>query len=161
MLKGSFFKTGIVSSIAKSDEIMKISHLAFSPEIMGADILEKLSLTTEKSLFVSTKESPHVVPMRYLLKESFSLFYRTGIVSSVAKSDEISKITHLAFSPEIMGADILEKLSLTAEKSLFAWGTAQGTLFNEQNEQLLRILKIDTPPFKYISKEITTRWLPP
>ena len=40
------------------------------------------------------------------------------------------------FSPEIMGADILEKLSLTAEKSLFAWGTAQGTLFNEQNEQL-------------------------
>ena len=62
MLKGSFFKTGIVSSVAKSDEISKIAHLAFSPEIMGADILEKLSLTTEKSLFVSTKESPHAVP---------------------------------------------------------------------------------------------------
>ena len=29
----------------------------------------------------------------------------------------MSKITHLAFSPEIMGADILEKLSLTAEVS--------------------------------------------
>ena len=66
-------------------------------------------------------------------------FFKTGIVSSVAKSDQIGKITHLAFSPEIMGADILEKLSVTAEKSLFAWGTAQGTLFNEQNEQLLRI----------------------
>ena len=78
-------------------------------------------------------------PVCYLLKESFSLFYRTGIVSSVAKSDEIGKIAHLAFSPEIMGADILEKLSLTAERSLFAPGTAQGTLFNEQNEQLLRI----------------------
>ena len=44
MLKGSFFKTGIVSSIAQSDEIGKIAHLAFSREIMGADILEKLSL---------------------------------------------------------------------------------------------------------------------
>ena len=53
----------------------------------------------------------------------------------IAKSDEIRKITHLVFSREIMGADILEKLCLTAEKSLFAWGT----LFNEQNEQLLRI----------------------
>ena len=62
ILKGSFFKTGIISSIAKSDEIGKITHLAFSPEIMGADILEKLSLTADKSLFVSTKESPHVVP---------------------------------------------------------------------------------------------------
>ena len=28
----------------------KIAHLAFSLEIMGADILEKLSLTNEKSL---------------------------------------------------------------------------------------------------------------
>ena len=44
MLKRSFFKTGIVSSIAKSDEIGKIAHLAFSREIMGANILEKLSL---------------------------------------------------------------------------------------------------------------------
>ena len=72
--------------------------------------------------------------MWYLLKESFSLFYRTGIVSSIAKSDEIGTIAHLTFSPEIMGADILEKLSLTAEKSLFAWGTARGTLFNERNK---------------------------
>ena len=46
MLKGSFLKTGIISSIAKSDEIGKISHLAFSREIMGADILEKLSFIT-------------------------------------------------------------------------------------------------------------------
>ena len=46
MLKGSFFKTGIVSSIAKSDEISKIAHLTFSREIMGADILEKLSFIT-------------------------------------------------------------------------------------------------------------------
>ena len=43
MLKGSFFKTGIISSVAKSDEICKIAHLMFSCEIMGADILEKLS----------------------------------------------------------------------------------------------------------------------
>ena len=35
-----------------------------------------------------------------------------------------------------MGADILEKLSLTAEKSLLAWGT----LFDEQNVQLLGVL---------------------
>ena len=42
-LKG-VFKTGIVSSIAKSDEIGKIAHLTFSHENMGADILEKLSL---------------------------------------------------------------------------------------------------------------------
>ena len=48
-------------------------------------------------------------------------------IPSIAKSDEISKITHLTFSREIMGDDILEKLSLTTEKSLFAWGT----LFNE------------------------------
>ena len=59
-----------------------------------------------------------------------TLFYRTGIVLSIAKSDEIGKIAHLAFSRENMGADILEKLSLTAEKSLLAWGT----LFNERNE---------------------------
>ena len=62
-------------------------------------------------------------PMWYLLKESFSLFYRTGIISSIAKSDEIGKIAHLAFSSEIMGADMLEKFSLTTEKSLFAQGT--------------------------------------
>ena len=72
------------------------------------------------------------VPM---LKRSFPIlkgsFFKTGIVSSVAKSGEIGKIAHLAFSPEIMGADILEKLSLSAEKSLFAWGLAWGTLFNE------------------------------
>ena len=42
MLKGIFFKTGIISSIAKSDEIGKIRHLMFSRKIMGADILEKL-----------------------------------------------------------------------------------------------------------------------
>ena len=48
-------------------------------------------------------------------------------IPSVAKSDEIGKIAHLAFSREIMVADILEKLSLTTEKSLFAWGT----LFNK------------------------------
>ena len=47
-------------------------------------------------------------------------------IPSIAKSDEIGKIAHLAFSREIMGADILEKLSLTAKKSLFAWGTARG-----------------------------------
>ena len=46
MLKGSFFKTGIVSSVAKSYKIGKIAHLAFSREIMGADILEKLSFIT-------------------------------------------------------------------------------------------------------------------
>ena len=46
MLKGSFFKTGIISSVAKSDKIGKITHLAFSHEIMGADILEKLSFIT-------------------------------------------------------------------------------------------------------------------
>ena len=51
--KGSFTKQISYPSIAKSDEIGKIAHLAFSLEIMGADILEKLSLTTEKSLFVS------------------------------------------------------------------------------------------------------------
>ena len=38
-LKG-VFKTGIVSSIAKSDEIGKIAHLAFFRKNMGADILE-------------------------------------------------------------------------------------------------------------------------
>ena len=133
-----FYRTGIVSSIAKSDKIGKITHLAFSLEIMGADILEKLSLTAEKSLF----------PMRYFLKESFSLlyiamlkgsFFKTGIISSVAKSDEIGKIAYLAFSLEIMGADILENLSLTVEKSLFALGTAWGTLFNECNEQFLTL----------------------
>ena len=31
-------------------------------------------------------------------------------IPSIAKSDEIGKITHLAFSREIIGADILEKL---------------------------------------------------
>ena len=67
-------------------------------------------------------------------------FFKTGIVSSIAKKDEISKIIHLTFSPEIMGADILEKLSFTAEKSLFAWETAQGTLFNKQNVWLLEVL---------------------
>ena len=46
MLKGSFFKTGIISSVAKSDEIGRKAHLAFSCEIMGADILEKLSFIT-------------------------------------------------------------------------------------------------------------------
>ena len=50
MLKGSFFKTGIISSIAKSDDIGKITHLASSHEIMGADILEKLSLNSLLSL---------------------------------------------------------------------------------------------------------------
>ena len=44
-LKG-VFKTGIVLSVAKSDEIGKITHLAFSREIMGANILEKLSLNS-------------------------------------------------------------------------------------------------------------------
>ena len=44
-LKG-VFKTGIVSSIAKSDEIGKITHLTFSHENMGTDILEKLSFIT-------------------------------------------------------------------------------------------------------------------
>ena len=52
MLKGSFFKTGIISSIAKSDEIGKITHPAFYREIMGADILEKLSLNSLLSLCV-------------------------------------------------------------------------------------------------------------
>ena len=46
MLKGSFFKTGIISSVAKSDEIGKIAHLTFSRKTMGADILEKLSLNS-------------------------------------------------------------------------------------------------------------------
>ena len=44
-LKG-VFKTGIVFIIAKSDEIDKKAHLAFSHEIMGAAILEKLSFIT-------------------------------------------------------------------------------------------------------------------
>ena len=51
-LKG-VFKTGIVFIIAKSDEIDKKAHLMFSREIMGADILEKLSL---KLSFIT----PHV-----------------------------------------------------------------------------------------------------
>ena len=50
-LKG-VFKTGIVSSVAKSDEIGKIAHLTFSRENMGADILEKLSLNSLLSLRV-------------------------------------------------------------------------------------------------------------
>ena len=48
-LKG-VFKTGIISSVAKSDKIGKIAHLAFSHENMGADILEKLSLNSILSL---------------------------------------------------------------------------------------------------------------
>ena len=70
-----------------------------------------------------------------MLKRNFPMLkgssFKTGILSSIAKSDEIGKIAHLVFSHEIMGADILEKLSLTTKKSLFAWGTAWGTLFNE------------------------------
>ena len=50
-LKG-VFKTGIISSIAKSDEIDKKAHLTFSREIMGTDILEKLSLKLSLSLHV-------------------------------------------------------------------------------------------------------------
>ena len=46
--KGSFTKQISYPSIAKSDKIGKISHLAFSHENMGADILEKLSLTLAK-----------------------------------------------------------------------------------------------------------------
>ena len=42
-LKG-VFKTGIVFIIAKSNEIDKKTHLTFFCEIMGAAILEKLSL---------------------------------------------------------------------------------------------------------------------
>ena len=56
MLKGSFFKTGIIFIIAKSDEIGKIAHLMFSRKIMGADILEKLFL---KLSFI-TPHMPHV-----------------------------------------------------------------------------------------------------
>ena len=52
MLKGSFFKTGIIFIVAKSDEIGKKAHLAFSCKIMGADILEKLSLNSLLSLSV-------------------------------------------------------------------------------------------------------------
>ena len=48
-LKG-VFKTGIVFIIAKSDEIGKKAHLTFSCEIMGAAILEKLSLKLSLSL---------------------------------------------------------------------------------------------------------------
>ena len=43
--KGSFTKQVSYPSIAKSDEIGKITHLVFSRKNMGADILEKLSLT--------------------------------------------------------------------------------------------------------------------
>ena len=87
----------------------------------------------------------------FLLKESLqwgtrSFFtviqYLKGVLQNryhiprIAKSDEIGKIAHLTFSREIMGADILEKLSLTTKKSLFAWGT----LFNEWNVWLLGVL---------------------
>ena len=48
-LKG-VFKTGIVFIIAKSDKIDKKTHLAFSREIMGAAILEKVSLKLSLSL---------------------------------------------------------------------------------------------------------------
>ena len=44
-LKG-VFKTGIVFIVAKINKINKKAHLAFSREIMGADILEKLSFIT-------------------------------------------------------------------------------------------------------------------
>ena len=47
-LKG-VFKTGIVFIVAKSDEIDKKAHLAFFREIMGADILVKLSLKLYRS----------------------------------------------------------------------------------------------------------------
>ena len=62
-LKG-VFKTGIVFIVAKSDEIGKKAHLVFSCEIMGADILEKLSLklsfiTLVKTLF-NTPRVRHV-----------------------------------------------------------------------------------------------------
>ena len=50
MLKGSLFKTGIISNVAKSDEIGKVAHPAFYCEIMGADILEKPSLNSLLSL---------------------------------------------------------------------------------------------------------------
>ena len=61
-LKG-VFKTGIVFIVAKSDEIDKEAHLVFYHKIMGADILEKLSLKlsfitlhiAENSLYCSTR----------------------------------------------------------------------------------------------------------
>ena len=51
-LKG-VFKTGFVFIIAKSDEIDKKAHLMFSCEIMGADILEKLSFITPHMLRIA------------------------------------------------------------------------------------------------------------
>ena len=55
-------KTGIVPSVAKSDEIGKIAHLVW----------RKVS--------------------RDFVKQTKSLVNKTGIVTSVAKSDEIGKI---------------------------------------------------------------------
>ena len=51
------FKTGIVFIVAKSDEIDKKAYLTNSREIMGADILEKLSL---KLSFICTPPVLHV-----------------------------------------------------------------------------------------------------
>ena len=117
------------------------------------------------------KESLHAVPCAVLKRVFRSLLQRklsfTEQVSylSIAKSDEIGKIAHLAFSLEIMGADILEKLSLTNESLLLCpilsllatlgydtcfvklplalkpclWGHAatRGTLFNKEKCQFL------------------------
>ena len=71
--KWCFTKQISYPSIAKSDEIGKIAHLAFSLEIMGADILEKLSLTTQKSLLVSDFVTFSNARIRYLFcKTPFS-----------------------------------------------------------------------------------------
>ena len=79
--KSLFNKTAIVSSIAKSDKISK-KHISFD--------LRKSHETYETSLtrFFA----------RFQLKQTFggkSLFNKTAIILSVAKSDKIGKITHL------------------------------------------------------------------
>ena len=95
-LKG-VFKTGIVFIVAKSDEIDKKAHLAFSRKIMGADILEKLSLKLSFITLCIAKNS----------------LYHSMHATHSQKLSLSANFTHLAFSHEIMGAAILEKLSLS------------------------------------------------
>ena len=112
-MKNSLYKTDIVwVIIAKSDEIGKIAHLAFSLEICGGWHIGKtlfnhcchLEFSPISSLLAMLVTIPVLFPV---LKESprgrLKGVFRTGIVMSVAKSDEIGKIAHLAFSLEICG----------------------------------------------------------
>ena len=80
-----------------------------------------ISRENARCAILLVKESPHAVlktVFRSLLQRKLSFTEQVSYLS-IAKSDEIGKIAHLTFFLEIMGADILEKLSLTNEKSLF------------------------------------------